>query len=433
MNPIKKMYRSTRQFFQPYWEPKGSQDLEELTETPLPPSYTDILRGKIIRSMLDNNIPIGGNGIHIDLKNGKIIVENTHNLVFDNSLYQKIQNILANNLDEKYRLEFLHTLSVTPNGEFVYIIESNKSKRLRPDWTSIEPVVQKFTGGKFQIPMQIGYLWEPQKKPHSVISGGTGSGKSMLLLWLIYQTKSRGSLLYFIDPKLSDLYALGNQLESQYLATDGESVIKMLQHLMGLMHERQKEVTKHSNGESTDAFKLGMQPIFLFYDETAALISSLDSKQKKEYDSLLKQLILKGRSAGINIVFAMQQPNAQNLSTEIRENTSLKILLGSPNPQSKQMLFGSGTNNLQITSSDSSIEVSTFNSPEQTTLVDKRGTGIYADTTMNDPRYFESPDMTGFNINKHLLPLFKDQMPKEKVNSWEMQLSTDITITKGLD
>ena len=150
---------------------------------------------------------------------------------------------------------------------------------------------------------------------------------------------------------MADLYSLSKQklLSSDY-AVQVDEVIGLLQNLNDILDERQYFLSKYHNKIGIDAYKVGMTPIVLFYDELAAFTMTLDKKQKSEYEKLLKNLILKGRSAGINIVLAMQKPLATTISTDIRDQLSFRLVLGKNTPKdTRRIVFGITDNNVVMT------------------------------------------------------------------------------------
>lgn len=242
----------------------------------------------------------------------------------------------------------------------------------------------------FEIPLMKNKQWKIYTAPHALVTGITNSGKSMFLTYLLYEFAKMRANIYIIDPKISDLYQIGQYLPDKHLAFEIEDTISMLEHLVSIMNERQKIVTA-ANRFGATAYDLNIRPTVLFYDELGALASQITKReQKQQYDSLLKNLVLKGRSAGIQVIFSLQQPNSNNLPTEIREQAGLKVCLGATTPIStREMLFGK--------------------QDKWAVLPDDFGVGWYQ---LQQPtvKIFESPDMSNFDVQKRLLPLLKSDL-----------------------
>ena len=54
----------------------------------------------------------------------------------------------------------------------------------------------------------------------------------------------------------------------------------------------------------------------------------------------LTQIILKGREMGVFCVLSTQQPNANNIPTELRDNLSVRLAMGNMSAEAYRMVFG---------------------------------------------------------------------------------------------
>lgn len=84
--------------------------------------------------------------------------------------------------------------------------------------------------------------------------------------------------------------------------------------------------------ENADNFVYGysfvdykLNPIFILFDELGAFRASADKKVFAETMANLTEVILKGREMGVFCVLNTQQPNANNIPTELRDNLSVRI------------------------------------------------------------------------------------------------------------
>ena len=110
-----------------------------------------------------------------------------------------------------------------------------------------------------------------------------------------------------------------------------------------MMNER-FEVIKQNSSLNADAYDLGMTPNFLFVDELASIRDSCgSSKQGKElWNEILQNLGLiarKGRQAGCHLVLSTQDPNAENINVELRNQISAVLYLGNPGNDRLKMAF----------------------------------------------------------------------------------------------
>jgi DNA segregation ATPase FtsK/SpoIIIE-like protein len=154
-------------------------------------------------------------------------------------------------------------------------------------------------------------------------------------------------MAYIIDPKRADLSSLSTILPEGHVTSDAEMALHLMDEFVALMQKRQRSITmyalKHHLFAADFRAVPTMKPTYIFIDEVAALMASfVDSKAAKAFNANLKQLIMKARSAGIIVVLVTQQPNAQAIPTDIRDQLGLRILLGSGSTQSRMMTFGDG-------------------------------------------------------------------------------------------
>lgn len=213
---------------------------------------------------------------------------------------------------------------------------------------------------------------------HVGISGITGSGKSYLMFELIFNSYLRNCDITIIDPKSSDITAIGQKLQLPTYTTNDE-IISGLENVVTQLEERQKEMTKLLSGSmAKTAFDFGLKQRVIFVDELGALISNFDSKTQKHVIGLLQQIVLKGRQLGTILVFGTQKMDANTVPKSIVENTGLNIVLGPSGKQTYIVAFG-----------------------ETTTAMDfKSGQGLYKSSSSNKIKLLNVPflnfDLTQF-------------------------------------
>ena len=67
----------------------------------------------------------------------------------------------------------------------------------------------------------------------------------------------------------------------------------------------------------------------------------MDTKEKKDFENMVAIVAQKARSLSMGVCIVMQQPRADSLSTNIREQLVNAIFLGgSPSRETSQMMFG---------------------------------------------------------------------------------------------
>lgn len=177
--------------------------------------------------------------------------------------------------------------------------------------------------------------------PHMVISGRTGTGKTTLMGYLMAVTLTRGYRVAVCDPKRQDfarLQAADNQCQ---IARKPQECLQLLKQMDQEMARRMAFSSQHPGTEFVQQF--------IMIDELAALRASLSAKEQKQLAATLKRLVLQGRAFQMHLVIGIQQANAQELPTEIREQLGTRVLLGNSTPAEQKFLF---TDGVQVTADD---------------------------------------------------------------------------------
>ncbi|WP_239732966.1 FtsK/SpoIIIE domain-containing protein [Mammaliicoccus sp. E-M26] len=201
------------------------------------------------------------------------------------------------------------------------------------------------------INLGYGVTYNPAKSPHILISGGTGSGKSMFMSFLLVEFLKQRATTYLCDPKNSDLGSLSNYFGEKYVATTPYNIARVIRLAVDEMKSRYDYMNENfiygANFETH-----GFKPVWILFDEIGAFQAYGTDKKSKELISEvmdgIKQIILLGRQAGCFILIAGQQINANNLSTELRDNFSLRVSLGFNSSEGLRMMFGSATPDVTI-------------------------------------------------------------------------------------
>ena len=204
------------------------------------------------------------------------------------------------------------------------------------------------------LDIDLGYSvnYNPVKCPHILVSGGTGSGKSVLISVLILEFLKRQSTVYIADPKDSDLGSLSHYFGNKYVATTPNNIARIVRVVVEEMQERY-QVMRDNFQYGSNFTDHGFKPVWLIFDEMGAFQATGSDKKSRdiitEVMDGIKQIILLGRQSGIFILVSAQQVNASTtLSTELRDNLGLRIALGANSSEGYRMVLGSATpNNLK--------------------------------------------------------------------------------------
>lgn len=195
------------------------------------------------------------------------------------------------------------------------------------------------------IRLMDGEYWDFVHNPHLLIAGGTGGGKTIFLLSLL-KVLAGFALLEICDPKKSDLSVLAHfKVFQGHVHSEIDEIMTCLSEAVDFMEQRYREMGLDS--EHPEDVKIGnnyqnygLAPKFVLVDEWTSFYASLDIRKASQVDDWMAQLILKGRQAGVFLIVAMQRPDAEYLSSNLRDNMMARLSLGKLSKTGYRMIFG---------------------------------------------------------------------------------------------
>lgn len=175
------------------------------------------------------------------------------------------------------------------------------------------------------------------QNPHMLVSGTTGSGKSILLHNIIANLYNYNNVdLYLVDPKRIEFSGYENCRRTN-VRFAYEETVALLNGLLGVMETRYERLRI---GESAS----GLKPIIVIIDEFADLI--MQDKNDAFYTALCR-LAQKCRAARIHIILATQRPSVNIINGVIKANFPARIACRvASHVDSKVILDASGAENL---------------------------------------------------------------------------------------
>lgn len=234
--------------------------------------------------------------------------------------FTKISSTLGENFESTLGLELDSTNSTVDYFEYVFLKERDKRIDLSSSINN-----QKKNSDVIQISGNISYRLS--KTPHSLIVGGTGSGKSFFILGKIvsYLSLTPQAELYIIDPKKADLSLLRfiEGMEDR-VVIEPNQIAKMLREVVEIMEDRYKTYFNDISAFGKDYTDFGLSPVILIFNEFSAFIHSVDKKLSKEVLDYIFTIVMKGRQAGVIVEILMQRPSADDLPTNIRAQMGLE-------------------------------------------------------------------------------------------------------------
>lgn len=334
-----------------------------------------------------NTFEVGDVIANLDDKKPFIIIE----VIGDTAKrMNNIESLINASLRKKFSDFIVNDIEQSTDGRWYTFFLRDSSRSLRWMPTTLKDMIPE---KPHTLKLMDNTHWDISKDCHGLITGSTGSGKTFMFYGLLVQILLSGSKVFICDPKVSGLTRLSDFLPTNQVTSKTEDIIELISKAIKIMKERQQEINKlaKANGKFDVDFTHfpEMKPIYIVIDEIASLFTSFQSeKDKKTFSQDLTQLIMMSRSAGICLLLLTQQGNVQAFggNSSIRDQLSLRILLGSSSQQSRTMTFGDG-----------------FEYPK--TRFDQ-GEGLFLlDGVNSTPSLIETTDLT--NLGDDLYAIFK--------------------------
>lgn len=190
-------------------------------------------------------------------------------------------------------------------------------------------------------------------RPHLLVAGTTGSGKSVaingLIATLLYRVPvdcidskgTPGAQLILIDPKRVELskYAKLPHTLAHAAGQNPDAWKSAVEKAVSIMDERyrymeRKKLTNYDKGD-----------LYVIIDEWASLYKNKECG--KDIYRMVLRLTSEGRAAHVHVILATQIPKADIIPTEIRENFDARLCLRTANAlQSRVIMDENGCEDL---------------------------------------------------------------------------------------
>lgn len=169
--------------------------------------------------------------------------------------------------------------------------------------------------------------------PHLLTGGTTGSGKSVtlnsIILGMMCLYNPEQVQFIFIDPKKVEFTIYEDKQHTREVITDLGEAIKVLQYLVDEMEDRYTKFAKEgvtNLDEYITEVNERMPRIVLVFDEFADFMTQ-DADMKKQVENAIMRLGQKARAAGIHLIICTQNPKADIINTNIRNNLGARLAL----------------------------------------------------------------------------------------------------------
>ena len=180
--------------------------------------------------------------------------------------------------------------------------------------------------------------WEFDERPHLLVAGGTGGGKTYFLLTIIEALAKTESTIYILDPKNADLADLATVMPNVY--SKKEDMVSCINTFCQDMLERNESMKLLPNYKTGENYAyMGLPASFLIFDEYTSFMEMI-GRESVEVMSKLKQIVMLGRQSGFFLILACQRPDAKYLGDGIRDQFNWRVALGRMSELGMSMMFG---------------------------------------------------------------------------------------------
>jgi S-DNA-T family DNA segregation ATPase FtsK/SpoIIIE len=145
--------------------------------------------------------------------------------------------------------------------------------------------------------------------------------------------------VWLLDGKLVELVAWA-PIAERIVGPDAEQAIELLRALQREMDARYRELLALGLRKVRREDGLALQLVVV--DELAFYLSAPDKKLRVEFAELLRDLVARGRAAGVIVLAATQKPGADVVPSALRDLFGFRLALRCNTPQASDTILGQG-------------------------------------------------------------------------------------------
>lgn len=278
---------------------------------------------------------------------------------------EKIRNLERNSADIALRMEAMGQIMIAPilgttliavdipfeGGKTVKVVDNLDKLSQKKGYLNI--IAGQKADGEFAI-------LDISEAPHLLVSGTTGSGKTIflysLLVSLIKQFTPEELELLIIDPKMTDFTYFDEVSEYLY---NGHVIVEPDEALDALNQINEKDKVERTNilraAKCRDIAEYNskhpeakLKRLVVVIDEYADLIQTAEMLgTRRDFEQMLIFLAQRVRSLGIHLVIATQRPSANVVTGTLKANIPFRISFKLPSvTDSMTILDASGAQDL---------------------------------------------------------------------------------------
>ena len=176
---------------------------------------------------------------------------------------------------------------------------------------------------------------------HNLLIGGEpGSGKSVALSTIVGAAALDPTVhLTLLDGKDVELVSWSG-IADQFIGADREGAVEVLEELVDLMDERYQRLVAARKRKVVPGDLDGLHVVVI--DEVAFYLRGGEKATREHFAELLRDLVSRGRAAGIIVVAATQKPSHDVVPTFIRDLFAYRLALRCTSPEASDTILGQG-------------------------------------------------------------------------------------------
>lgn len=176
---------------------------------------------------------------------------------------------------------------------------------------------------------------------HNLLIGGEpGSGKSVVLSTIVGAAALDPTVhLTLLDGKDVELVAWSG-IADEFMGADRDGAVEVLEGLVALMDDRYQRLVATRKRKVAPGDLDGLHVVVI--DEVAFYLRGGEKATREHFAELLRDLVSRGRAAGIIVVAATQKPSHDVVPTFIRDLFAYRLALRCTSPEASDTILGQG-------------------------------------------------------------------------------------------